>query len=712
MKKQIKKTAACLLSMLMLQSMAVLPASAATATTADVSSGTNFETNCGYTVGTNNFLVGKAFYVKAGALNKTATTVDGKTTYTTEGISIVDDPAPLYPGDKAFKVKGGEKNTNGTAIWPQLFSYGSATPNVKVWEFDVMFTENVNNFVMSFQVKKYLNKKESIHRAVQPIGTNVKDGKTMWVTDGLPSETNRKAEVSLNEWHHVKIIADFRSSTKVTDTWEDDNGATQTKDKYVIGADSTYTTLFDDVVVNKDVKISDKDVNFDGNTVFDFAYISRPDNNNGDVYLDNYRFYTLADTDTTTFEMKSYEDYANNSYMNGTNFKFYADSIMGSDTVEYPINKVVWYLDGEDEGTTTTKYPFNFECSPKVAGKHTVSCEAYTDADTEPLEGTYQEMSFYVEPKFIEDVVISEDFNDYVDGTLSWNDDMGGGSWLVRNVQDASTVVGVNVDEEHGKSLYLGTTKTRRLDGNVTPTITDGTVKVSGEIYLDGVIGNNNTMFTLMMWKDVSSFNLHNGKTLQNRQVSDTNAALGEKLVDKKWYKLDWIVTIKEGQAYYTAYIDGRQVAHGGYNSQETKIASVFKGAMFAAFSSNVDEGLTGKLYLDNLSISKIEYKDTTGIYSGENTITKLAQMTGTVLMAKTDVVSPEENQQYMAVYDKTSGKLLAVETGTYDSTTKVYTVSYDLQDILKDMDIENIYVKVFVWDSMKPNLAKAIVIE
>ena len=153
-------------------------------------------------------------------------------------------------------------------------------------------------------------------------------------------------------------------------------------------------------------------------------------------------------------------------------------------------------------------------------------------------------------------------------------------------------------------------------------------------------------------------------------------------------------------QPVCTVYVDGKQMTQNAY--PETLDASVFKGAIFLN-SVNTNDG---KIYMDNLSISKLEYYDNTGFWCGETEVDSLAEMPGTVLTAKTAVVSENENQQYMAVYDKTTNELKAIEVGEYDLTTGMYTVSCDLADM------ENIYVKVFVWDGLRPNLSTPEIIE
>ena len=81
-----------------------------------------------------------------------------------------------------------------------------------------------------------------------------------------------------------------------------------------------------------------------------------------------------------------------------------------------------------------------------------------------------------------------------------------------------------------------------------------------------------------------------------------------------------------------------------------------------------------GNVYVDNLSISKIQYYDNTGFYCDDREISSLAEMTGTVITAKTAVITPEENQQYMAVYDKATNQLKKIVAGVYDDRTVSYT--------------------------------------
>lgn len=663
--KKFKKAIALALSAVLVYGAAVLPVSAETAQR-ETFKETNFETNCGYQVkASGDFYVGDGvFLVKNnnGIIKDPVYADDGETIkgYTTESVSIVPDPAAQYPGDKAFKFRRGDKEISSDT---NIFAYTPGS-GVVVWEFDVMFDQAFHNMQVLMQTSDW--------KEMRVMGSANSNG-TMNILD-KPSGT-LKTTASLNEWHHIRVVADFSETKKVDD-------------KEVLDFDKNNITVwFDDCLIHDHE--SAKSFNsglVDGQTLKTAVFKLNTVTGTHNVYVDNYRMYSVSDTDDTSFEIKSADDYEDNSFMNGTDFKFWADSLIGSDLAYNPLNKVVWYLDGEKK-ETSIKYPFSFECSPKVAGKHVVSCEAYTDNDTDPFD--YKEVSFFVEPKFREEVVMNEDFNTYTDGTLEWTDKTDGGTWRITNVTNKETIVGVNVDESHGKSLYLGATENRRLDGNVKEYITEGTVKVSGEIYLEGDIGPNNTMFGLKLAKDTSGLNMHGKKIILDRQKGTELCTLS----DGQWYKIDYIVTIKGGQAYYTVYLDGRQLTNDAY-VQGTD-ASRFTGAIFFNFVNTA----LGKIYVDNLSISKIEYYDNTGFWCSDKQVSTLNEMAGSVLTAKTAVVSPNENQQYMAVYDKTTNQLKAIEVGTYDETTKMYTVSCDLSNM------ENVKVKVFVWDSMHPNL-------
>ena len=83
-----------------------------------------------------------------------------------------------------------------------------------------------------------------------------------------------------------------------------------------------------------------------------------------------------------------------------------------------------------------------------------------------------------------------------------------------------------------------------------------------------------------------------------------------------------------------------------------------------------------------------------------------LAAMPGTVLTAKTAAANKYETQQYMAVYDKDTNELKKLAVGSYDETTGIFTVNCDLSGM------ENVYVKVFVWDEMRPALSTPEFIE
>lgn len=664
MKKQIKKTFVCLMSALMLQSAAVIPANAASATV----TGTNFD-NCTIKLDASNHpKFDNTVTVRRSDLTiETITGDNGTTTYKTDDIAIVADPKAQYAGDKALKLDTAKKTS-------KLFTYLGGAGNVRVWEFDVMFTGSFHNF--------QVNMLDNDGGEMRLIGSADSEGKMMIKPD-FSGTSATICEASLNEWHHIQIVAD------TTDTYVE-GGTT-----YLDTQKNKILVMFDDKVVHNsslyDVRITKTNKPQKINEIF----IATSHSGTKALYIDNFRMYTAYDStdnknNETTFEIVPFDDYDGNSYMNGTTFKFSADSIMGADLGNNPVNKVVWYLDGEEKEVSTV-YPFNFECSPTVAGKHTVSCEAFTDNDSEAF--AYEEMSFYVEPKFRETVILSEDFNEYIDGTMTWTDSMEEGTWTVKNTT-AEHVTGVTVDKEHGKSLQLGSQSGRRLDADLKTKIYDGIVKVSGEFYFDAGAGNSNQLFVLKLASgDSESILLHGGGSLQDRKNNSTELTV---IKAGNWYKLDYIMAIKDGKAYYTAYLDGKQLVNNA--CADAVNASSIGGVIFTNMYNTSANGLI----LDNLSVSTIEYYDNCGFYSGDKKVTSLAAMPGTVLTAKTSVVSPDENQQWMAVYNTRTNALLAAVKGTYDATTKMYTASYDLSNLDSTDDIK---VKVFVWDQMRPNL-------
>lgn len=664
MKKQIKKTFVCLMSALMLQSAAVIPANAAPATV----TGTNFD-NCTIKLDASNHpKIDNAVTVRRSDLTIETITGDDGTTYKTDDIAIVADPKAQYAGDKALKIDTAKKTS-------KLFTYLGGAGNVRVWEFDVMFTGSFHNF----QVDMLDNE----NKEMRLIGSADSEGKMMIKPD-FSGTSSAICEASLNEWHHIQIVAD------TTDTYVED-GTT-----YLDTQKNKILVMFDDKVVHNSSLYDVRTTKTNKPQKINEIFIATSHSGTKALYIDNFRMYTAYDStdnknNETTFEIVPFDDYDGNSYMNGTTFKFSADSIMGADLGNNPVNKVVWYLDGEEKQVSTV-YPFNFECSPTVAGKHTVSCEAFTDNDSEAF--TYKEMSFYVEPKFRETVILSEDFNEYIDGTMTWTDSMEEGKWTVKNTT-AEYVTGVTVDEEHGKSLQLGSVNGRRLDADLNTKIYDGIVKVSGEFYFDAGAGNNNQLLVLKLASgDTQSILLHgNSGAMQDRMNNSTELT---KVKSGQWYKLDYVIAIKNGKAYYTAYLDGKQLVNNA--CADVVDASSISGVTFASIFNDSANGMI----FDNLSVSTIEYYDNCGFYSGDKKVTSLEAMPGTVLTAKTSVVSPDENQQWMAVYNTRTNALLAVVKGTYDATTKMYTASYDLSNLDSTDDIK---VKVFVWDQMRPNL-------
>ena len=671
MKKQIKRFAACLASAIMLQTAAVIPADAAVPTV----SGTDFESNCSYTVPAEekDFMIGKAFYVKKGEgiIKEPVYGEDGETItgYKTDSVSIVNDQNPAYPGDKAFKIKRGEREKTNS----QNFYRYTPSEGVFVWEFDIMFDQPIHNFIAMMQLSDWKELR---------LFSTVSDQGKLSIRDKVTN--THKTYASLNEWHHVKTVFDFRDK-------KESNGA-----QILDFSKNNISVYFDDVVIHDKTPVTTFNPKaVDGTIPKTFLIVCNTTSNDHNIYLDNYYSYLIGENDETSFELKAGGDYRDASFMNGKIFKFWAESAMGADTGYSPVNKVVWYLDGEEKATATA-YPFSFECTPTTAGTHTVACEAFTKNDTEAF--AYDEMSFYVEPKFREEVLVKEDFNSYTDGTTKWDDKSGNGYWQILNTTEENGPKAVEVDSEHGKSLNLGTNNARRIDGmlNSDNYIYNGIIKASAEIYANGFIGNNNVLLSLRSEKDVNSLNLHNAKVLLNRQSGNKQLA---QLSEMTWHKIDWVTTIKDGVGYHSVYVDGKRVEQTEYvNPLSVKS---LKGVIFASLTNTA-----GNLYFDNLSISKIEYYDNTGFWCGDVPVQSLAAMPGTVLTAKTAVANKYETQQYMAVYDKDTNELKKLAVGSYDETTGIFTVNCDLSGM------ENVYVKVFVWDEMRPALSTPEFIE
>ena len=673
MKNQIKKIAAFLAGAVMFQMAAGLPIYAASSPSA----GATFDNaSVPENLKSSKFESGTAIdgiNVKGDGITWTG---DAETGYNTETVTVVPDTQPLYSQDQVLRlnrnnVPGAEQNSKSIQTW----AYAQYESGVRVYEYDFMFDSGVHSLVFALQSSNFRELRILNSQRTQDGDMNIttSDGKTQLAKK--------------NQWHHVKMIADFSKTKKNADSTADILDFSQ----------NTITCYLDGQLMIDSRPVSEWNSWEEGTTPKTWMIV----NNGGsyeeyNIYLDNIKVYDPTTTGTT-FEILS--DAADSAYMYGNTAKLYVDSLIGSDSSYMPINKVCWYVDdGMEPAYESTTYPFTFEYPLMSEGYHTIYAEGYTANDTE-VPFVYDETEIYVEPKFKETVIMYEDFSEYVDGTLDWTDIQGEGRYEILNATTETGLTTKNIDTEHGKSLSLGTNSGRSIAGYPEGQLSEGTYKFSAEYYFDGAIGNNNLLMVLKMpnSQDINSFLMHGARVLKNRQNGDADLIT---LKADKWYKIDWITTVRDGETFYTAYVDGKQIVHGPYTGDKTP-AEKLRGVVFFA-SSNSD----GNVYVDNLSISKIQYYDNTGFYCDDREISSLAEMTGTVITAKTAVITPEENQQYMAVYDKATNQLKKIVAGVYDDRTKAYTANCDISGI------EEPQVKVFVWDGMKPTLENPEIIE
>lgn len=678
MKKMIRKISVCILSAMLLHTAVIIPVNAAdqgyaTFDPVDIFPATLATMSKAYE-GANKI---NGISIKGAGIEWEAVT---DTTNRPTNILSVPDPKGLYTADKAFRINrnsvaGASVNEQNIQLW-EYKEFKPTAPQTVVFEYDFMYDSGVHGALFSLQ--------NSGFKEYRILESQRKSDGTMTL-NGSRSGYSTSIDIAKNEWHHIKIIADF-NDTKPT---------SETDPTPIFDFSKNNITCY----VNGQVLVDHAPIGAvwaDGTWIKTWMFVNNGASNKTfpeyNLYLDNIRWYQAPQE--TTFEILS--DATQSVYMNGSKIKFYADSLLGTDDGVF-INKVEYYLDGATTPTyTSTQFPFVYECQPNVAGKHSIMALAYNENDpTEPIQ--YDEKNFWIEPGFRETNIMYENFANYVDGTLDWTDANGEGSYKIVNGAESKKVI---VDAEHGNSLSLGATNGRFITGYLKDVIYNGTIKVSGEYYLNSPIGNNNSLMTLKNpnSQDINGLLLHNALTLLDRQQSGASVA---QFISKKWYKIDWIVDVKDGQCYYTAYVDGKRVTQGGYSeTANVKPSQGVKGAVFlASTNTNADN-----IYIDNLSISYIEYLDNTVFTCADKTVTTLGEMTGTTLTAKTIVACPGDNQQYMAVYDKTTKELLKVVVGTYNADELAYYASSDLAGL------ENIIVKVFVWDNIAPNWIPALI--
>lgn len=388
------------------------------------------------------------------------------------------------------------------------------------------------------------------------------------------------------------------------------------------------------------------------------------------VYIDDVKCYIVEDSSVTEGYITSYND---STFMYNSPVYLKTDTYIGSDDAQ--VNKVIYYDNGERIAESTT-HPFELYYTPAYSGVHKITAKAYTDKDTnKPTIET--STTFTVEERYTEDVLMSQDFSDYVDGTTNWKD--GNGTWCI-----SGNGKGVEVDSEHGISLDMtGGTPDSVM---VKTEINDGIYKFSGQYYFNNIDDAKRILTFTNYDVDEESFTLPNYADM-GLVYADTDLLL-QPLVEKRWYQFDVIANIKDGRGYYSLYIDGRYV-------MQLPFAENLKPIRRFCFLSLVDSGL--EIMLDDLSISRIKYGIEEGFYCRGSKINAVEEMTDTILTAKTKLSNEMSGQQIIAVYDKENNSLKSVSFGEQNLVSEYFISGIEIADT------KDIYVKRFVWDEMLP---------
>ena len=394
------------------------------------------------------------------------------------------------------------------------------------------------------------------------------------------------------------------------------------------------------------------------------------------MYIDDWKYYVTEDE--SSFEMT---DHSGVTFMAGSQVDFKSRYYLGADMEYLDLEKVEYYDNGVKIGESTVA-PYDFSYVPQGAGAHTVTAQGYINevGGNDPI--ITDSTTFVVEPGFTETVIMGEDFEEYVSGSISW--DSNGevaGAWILNKSNSGS----VNVDAEHGKSLQMPGESGQLLRAQGL-NVTSGIVKISGEF--KGLAGNSNVLYVLgnSAKKDMRCFNLHAQMNLLD--AFNNNAALAS-LRSYRWHKIDVVTTIKDNKGIYSVYVDGKRVVQRAYNNNAS-LTDLVKVDYFSAYNSS-------KVYVDNLSISVLDYNNETAFLSNATEVENVSEITGTTLKAETPCANALESKQYFAVYNS-QGRLINVSEGIYNTNTGKYEAECDLTGFGND-----IYARAFLWDDMKP---------
>lgn len=475
-------------------------------------------------------------------------------------------------------------------------------------------------------------------------------------------------EMVQNSWNNIRMIFDYQ--------------ATLSEGVYTFDEKSNITVYLNNQEI---MNIPYDGINLDTNL------ISITGSDSVDVYFDDIKAYTVPGE--TEY---SINDYAGRMFINGKELLFKVDEIIGEDYECTPLDKVEYYDNGVKVGGSTVA-PYNIYYAPKTAGSHEITAKGYI-ADIFGDDPVFEDSTtVLIDAPFQETTITAENFETYTDGVTNWKYDDEDGKWVIRNTTSESAPKTIEVDTAHGKSLDMGTDVGRSITHEID--LSSGTIKASGEYYFTDEAWSSLLFVLNNGITDVVGTIVH-GSSLQDIvNATDYTGRELAKIETGKWYKIDYVTTFTEDKGYYSLYVNGERMAQNAYAFVEGEATRGYLNKMnkvtFAAINHE------SPVYVDNLSISSIEYFDNTGFIDNNQEINTLKEMEGTVLTAKTPYHNGDEAIQYMCIYNKASKQLIDIVRGTYDAKTNTFTASYDLAELMtEDIDVE---AKVFLWAGMRP---------
>jgi len=611
-----------------------------------------------------------------------------------QSVEYVQDPLAKTVSDRALKFNMNENTMLKEPGFTNPFNMDDYRNNVVVQEFNFMADK-------AFP-KVHWILYDTNWNIVNPLSIINVDGE-YWASKETDTNTFDKAiKLETNKWYNCQIVLDFTSiKTKTEDGTTVATASYPNIVTYVNGEKLSEFTIGD---YGKWSTTSSDGTDPWIPRIFELRMY--PDDTNesygGVMYFDDMKAYTVGEE--TSIDIPELSDY---SYMNGETVRLYAKPYLGNDYFCEPITKVEYYDNGVKIAQSTVA-PYEVDYTPGFVGLHSITAKAYieTQDDMAICEKT---TSFIVEPAYRETEIMNADFADYQNGTTDWVDGMSDETnqrlWQIRNIKTDGYPQKIKVDNAHGYSLDLGFDEMRRIDAYPQLTNTNNmTIKASMEIYtesLPNVNAANNVLLSLNASNDavlLHSNTSENGIFMNNGMTGELLLA---NLVEDKWYKLDVITTVKNGQGYYTLYVDGKRVDKQAYAESASNPYLSITNLSSVLYYVGYNTG--AQIYFDNLKLSQIEYYGNSGFYSNGTEIKTLDEMIGDIISVKTACTVPEEARQFAALYK--DGKLVCVEEGEFDSRTGLFTVE---MDIGAGKDSETGYytdaeVKVFLWDGMRP---------